>query len=464
MTYSRSYRKMMSGEDASAPARTNAPSPLPLPATAPRTSGSRAGTSHTPTASGLGLLERFVDSMRRRKQAKLPPRVGPYAPDRRAPVLIVAGEHSGDLLGADLVQELKREGFGSFYGTGGEFMQEQGVELLAHVSSMTVIGFVEALKHYRRLKALAVSLVAEVQRRETRLVILIDYPGFNLRFAEMLRSSGATIVYVASPQLWAWNYGRIEKIRANVDLMLPLFPFESEIYEREGVRSETIGHPLVHRLPRQLRREEPLPPARADARPVIALLPGSRRSEVSNLLGPMLDAVRLTRSRFPRARILLAGVEERLEPLIVETLARYSDLEVEYYLGRTLRIFEASDVVLIASGTATLEGAFFLKPMVMAYKVSWLNLLLISAVVRTRFIGIVNLLARRQTLIELLQNEANGENMARELIRILEDRPYREGMIAELDYVRRQLGRGNPAVRAAKAIVSLIEDLRRTRR
>jgi lipid-A-disaccharide synthase len=269
---------------------------------------------------------------------------------------------------------------------------------------------------------------------------------------------------VASPQLWAWNYGRIEKIRANVDLMLPLFPFESEIYEREGVRSETIGHPLVHRLPRQLRREEPLPAARADARPVIALLPGSRRSEVSNLLGPMLDAVRLIQPRFPRARILLAGVEERLEPMIVETLARYSDLEVEYYLGRTLRIFEASDVVLIASGTATLEGAFFQKPMVMAYKVSWLNLLLISAVVRTRFIGIVNLLARRQTLIELLQNEANGENMARELIRILEDRPYREAMIAELDYVRRQLGRGNPAVRAAKAIVSLIEDLRRTRR
>lgn len=458
----------MSGEDAAASvgseSAASAPSASASRASERRASIARPGAALALDSSGPGLLERFVDYLRRRKQAKLPPRVGPFAPDRRASTLIVAGEHSGDLLGADLVQELKREGFGSFYGTGGDFMKEQGVELLAHVSSMTVIGFVEALKHYRRLKALAMSLAEEVRRRETRLVILIDYPGFNLRFAEMLRSSGATIVYVVSPQLWAWNYGRIEKIRANVDLMLPLFPFESEIYEREGVRSETIGHPLVQRLPRQLRREEPLPAARADARPVIALLPGSRRSEVTNLLEPMLDAMRLIRPRFPRARILLAGVEERLEPLIVETLARYSDLEVEYYLGRTLRIFEASDVVLIASGTATLEGAFFLKPMVMAYRVSWLNLLLISAVVRTRFIGIVNLLARRQTLIELLQNEANGENMARELIRILEDRPYRETMIAELEYVRRQLGRGNPAVRAAKAILSLIEDLRRVRR
>ncbi len=461
MTYSRSYRKMMSGDDAAAPP---APAPLSASRTGPGSRPRLTGALQDFNASPPGLLERIVDFLRRRKAARLPARVGPFAPDRRTPVLIVAGEHSGDLLGADLVQELKREGFASFYGTGGDHMQEQGVELLAHVSSMTVIGFVEALKHYRRLKALAVSLVEQVKRRETRLIILIDYPGFNLRFAEMLRASGATIVYVVSPQLWAWNYGRIDKIRANVDLMLPLFPFESEIYEREGVRSETIGHPLVHRLPRQLRREEPLPPARADARPVIALLPGSRRSEVSNLLAPMLDAVRLIQSRFPRARILLAGVEERLEPLIVETLARYSDLEVEYYLGRTLRIFEASDVVLIASGTATLEGAYFLKPMVMAYKVSWLNLLLISAVVRTRFIGIVNLLARRQTLIELLQNEANGENIARELTRILEDRAYRESMIAELEYVRRQLGRGNPAVRAAKAILSLIEDLRRARR
>lgn len=237
--------------------------------------------------------------------------------------------------------------------------------------------------------------------------------------------------------------------------MLPLFKFEKEMYDREGVPCEWIGHPLISRVPRRLRREETLP-LKVQARPVIGLVPGSRRSEITRLLPSMLEATRVLREKYPKARFLLAGVEERQAPIITRILDDYPDVkdEVELYYGRSLRIMEASDVLMIASGTATLEGAFFRTPMVLLYRISLLNLLIAPFVIRTRFIGIVNLLARRQTILELIQSEVTGDNIVREVERILEDRKYREGIVAELDYVRRELGRGNPAVHAADAIVA----------
>ncbi|MBX7057780.1 MAG: lipid-A-disaccharide synthase [Leptospirales bacterium] len=372
--------------------------------------------------------------------------------------MIVAGEHSGDLLGADLIAELKLRGFGAFFGTGGDEMQRQGAELITHVREMNVVGFVEALRAYRRLKLLAQRLRREAQARKAGMAILIDYPGFNLRLADMLRSDRLFVVCLVSPQLWAWNYGRIAAIRRSVDLMLPLFPFEEQIYREEGVPAAAIGHPLVQRIPRRLRREPPLA-LQSARRPVIALLPGSRRSEVSRLVIPMLDAARILKRAYPRLRLLLAGVEQRLDPLLRSALQRYPDLEVDYSIGQSLRILESCDATIIASGTATLEAAYLGKPMVLLYRVGWLNLFLISAVIRTRFIGIVNILARRPTVLELLQTEATGENAAREICRILEDRSYREAMLQELAYVRKQMGRGNPAAHASDLILDRIRQL-----
>ncbi len=371
------------------------------------------------------------------------------------PVLVIAGEHSGDLLGGDLVAELRQRGYSEFFGTGGPHMEQAGVELLEHVDNLAIIGFVEVIKAYRRLKALADRILEEARRRNAGFAVLVDYPGFNLRLAKMLQAEGIRVVFLASPQIWAWKYGRIHTIRENINLMLPLFKFEKEMYDREGVPCEWIGHPLISRVPRRLRREETLP-LKVQARPVIGLVPGSRRSEITRLLPSMLEATRVLREKYPKARFLLAGVEERQAPIITRILDDYPDVkdEVELYYGRSLRIMEASDVLMIASGTATLEGAFFRTPMVLLYRISLLNLLIAPFVIRTRFIGIVNLLARRQTILELIQSEVTGDNIVREVERILEDRKYREGIVAELDYVRRELGRGNPAVHAADAIVA----------
>lgn len=369
------------------------------------------------------------------------------------PVLVIAGEHSGDLLAGDLIAELRQRGYSEFFGTGGPHMEQAGVELLEHVDNLAIIGFVEVLKAYRRLKALADRIVAEARRRNTGFAVLVDYPGFNLRIAKMLQAEGIRIVFLASPQIWAWKYGRIHTIRENVNLMLPLFKFEKEMYDREGVPCEWIGHPLISRIPRRLRKEEPIP-FQASAKPVIALVPGSRRSEITRLLPSMLEAVQILSETFPRARFLLAGVEERQAPIIDQVRRDYPDVEVELHYERSLRIMEASDVLIIASGTATLEGAFFRKPMVLLYKISLLNYIIAPFLMRTRFIGIVNLLASRQAILELIQSEVTADNIVREVRRILEDRGYRETITAELDYVRRELGRGNPAVRAADAIVA----------
>lgn len=273
----------------------------------------------------------------------------------------------------------------------------------------------------------------------------------------MLRPYGVRVVFVVSPQLWAWKYGRIKTIRENVDLMLPLFPFEEAMYVEEGVRAECIGHPVISRIPRRLKVETPVPPAPAGVR-TVGLFPGSRRGEVSRLFGPMIDAARELYAADPKLRFLVAGVEERLEPLIRAELDRAPELPVEYIFDRSLRVMEASDALVMASGTATLEGAVMGRPMALLYRISWINLILISTFIRTRYIGIVNLLARRQAMVELLQTEATPANVAAEIRRILDDEEYRAGLLEELDYVRKQLGKGNPATRAARAVAQMVQE------
>ncbi len=380
---------------------------------------------------------------------------GASAQFKKFPVLIAAGEPSGDLLGGDLVSAMNRLGFKYFFGTGGESMREAGVKIIHDVNEMAVMGFVEAVKAYRRLKRLAKQLTDMAVESRTKVAILIDYPGFNLALAKMLHGRGIRVVFLVSPQIWAWHYSRIEKIRASVDLMLPLFAFEEEIYLKENIQAKCVGHPLVQRIPKKLREEAPVPFSR---KKTIALLPGSRMSEVSRLLSPILESARLIHERFPNVRFLLAGYPP-LEGFIKHNLKRYSDLPIEYIDGRSLRVMEASDLVILASGTATLETAWFTKPMIIVYRTGWINLLLAAALMRTRFVGMVNLLAKKQVAIELLQTEVTGENICREAEKILTDDGYRRGIVDELENVKRQLGRGHPADKAARYITEFTDKI-----
>lgn len=361
-------------------------------------------------------------------------------------VLIVAGEHSGDWLGGDLVQSLRRKTGGEFFGTGGEHMLSSGVELLHTVETMNVLGFWEGLKAVPRLKKVARELVDQAVARGTRLAILIDSPGFNLRLAEMLKKHDIRVVYLVSPQIWAWKYGRIKKIRRYVDLMLTLFPFEKEMYDREDVRAECIGHPMVHRIPRDLKADEPIA---SQKKRTVGLLPGSRGGEVYRLLPDMLAAAELLKRRYGQIRFLIPVINPEVNAFVEAQAAAHPELSINVYRGRSLRVMEASDVVVLASGTATLEVAWFKKPMVILYRVNLFNFLLASLLLRIPWVGLVNLIAGKQVALELLQSEVTAENIEREAARLLDDREYRDRMVENLEIVRKRLGRGNPAATAA---------------
>lgn len=373
---------------------------------------------------------------------------GPLPQSLSSGVLIITGEHSGDLLGADVARELKKQGITKLFGTGGTEMREAGVELLEDIETMNVVGFVEALKAYRRLKALARRIVEFARKNGIQHAILVDYPGFNLRLAEMLKKdSSFYITYLVSPQLWAWNYGRIKVIKKYVDLMLPLFTFEEEIYKNEGIEAHCVGHPLVYRIAQQIKKQEPIAPFSGKT---IGLLPGSRTSEIRRLLPPMLEAARLLKEKYPRIRFLLPGINEEARPYVEEQIAAYQDLKIESMVGRSLRVMESSDLLILSSGTATMEGAYFGTPMVVLYKVGWINFFIISLLIRTRVIGMVNLLARRQVAVELLQTEVRPDTICKHASDILDQPSLQQEIRKELEYVKHSLGRGRPATEGAR--------------
>lgn len=382
---------------------------------------------------------------------------------QKGPLLIIAGEHSGDLLGAELLRSLAHLGFSEFVGTGGASMEAQKLETIESIENMTVAGLVEALGLYSRLKKLAKNLCKLARVRKIKTAVLIDYPGFNLRFAAMLKKIGIRVIYLVSPQIWAWNYLRIRRIKKNVDLMLPLFAFEEKIYKKEGVPCHWVGHPLFYHIPRRLAKEQSLAGdrdrgffLRRAGKLNIGILPGSRSNEIKRLLGPMLEAAQLLYEKYPHSCFFLGGVNEKMEDWIKTKLANYARLPIVYYCKRSLRIMEACDVLILASGTASLEAAYFKKPMLILYYSHWIDALLASFFLRVPHLGIVNILLQRQIVPELLQTEITPKNIFQALEQLVEDKNYRRRIIKDLSLMREQLGCGNPARKAARCIADFV--------
>ncbi len=369
---------------------------------------------------------------------------------------MVAGEHSGDFLGLRLMQSLKQHGFTRFIGTGGNQMEREGLELIYHVDEMAVMGFTEGLLAYRRLKKMAQNIVDICEKRKVKLAVLIDYPGFNIRLAGMLKKHGIVCVQVVSPQIWAWKFGRIHTIKKNIDMVLTLFEFEAELYREYGTEAHWIGHPWVTAIPDNLKKDKPIPHSDGIT---VGLLPGSREGEIRRLLRIQLDAAKLISEKLGNVRFLVPGINEKMNDFIKETIIQYPDLNAEFFEGRSLRVMQASDLVILASGTATMEASYLLKPMIIVYKVGILNFLLGGLLLRTRFIGMPNILARRQVALELIQSEVTAENIAAEALRILENDTVRQSIVSELRYVKNCYGTEDPAEKAGQFIRSFAERL-----
>ncbi len=376
----------------------------------------------------------------------------------------VAGESSGDQLGAALIRALRaRAPSLKCFGVAGPLMQAAGCETWAAARELAVMGLIEPLKHLPRLIALRRRLRARFAAERPDAFIGVDAPAFNLGLAGQLRRAGIRTVQYVSPQVWAWRQGRVRRIRRACDLVLCLLPFEAEFYARHGVRALFVGHPLADQIPldadqSRARRELGVDPAA----PVIALLPGSRLGEVERLAGDFLAAARWVQARRPAVRFLAPMASAEMRAVFERQMREQGAGGLTVVDGQAQRVLTAADAALVASGTATLETLLCKRPMVVAYRFAALTAFAIKRLrlVKVPYFSQPNLLAGRRIVPEFFQEQATPEALGAALLEVLENRAQRVALEREFRRVHESLRLGG-AERAAAAILELIEGTRR---
>ena len=366
---------------------------------------------------------------------------------------LVAGEASGDMLGAHLMQALaaRRAGL-QFEGVVGPRMRQVGARALFPSERLAVNGLADVLVHLPGLLRMRRQLARHFQSRPPAVFVGIDAPDFNFGLEARLKAAGIPTVHFVSPSLWAWRPERIEGIRAAVSRMLVVFPFEQEIYERAGIPVSYVGHPLADELPMQsdmtgARRSLGIP----EGMPVVALLPGSRMGEVRRLAPIMLEAARHIRRSSPQAHFVLAAAPGQAARWL-QAKARELDLPLTLVVGRSIEAMTAADVVLLASGTATLEAALLKKPMVIAYIIPWLTKVWVKNKLLLPYVGLPNILSREFVVPELIQDQATPRRLAAAVLDWLEQPARCRAVAARFADLHATL-RCNAAERIADALL-----------
>jgi lipid-A-disaccharide synthase len=369
-------------------------------------------------------------------------------------VMIIAGEASGDLHGSGVVRELRRlRPDCAVYGIGGDRMQAAGMNLVYHVRELSFMGFFEVVQHLPLIRSVERTLEALVKARRPDVLLLIDYPGFNLRFAKKARALGIKIIYYISPQVWAWNPGRVRTMKGVIDKMLVVFPFEEEIYRKAGIDAAFVGHPLLEVL--EPPQEKPEFCKRWGLRPdvpILALLPGSREQEIERILPGMLGAARLLHRSAGVQTVV--GVAPGIEPERIASYVR-GDVPVTIVQHATYDLMKNADVAIVTSGTATLETGFYRTPMVVVYRTSWITYAIGRLLVRIKNIGLVNIVAGRQIVPELLQGAATPQRLAEAAGALLASPERRSAMAGDLAVIAERLGTKGASLRVAQTIVSM---------
>lgn len=374
-------------------------------------------------------------------------------------VMIVAGEASGDMYGARVVEEAHRlDSSVRFFGIGGERMRSVGVDTLVDNKEMAVVGLFEVLSHFGVISR-AFRMLREIIRRDKPdLLLLIDYPGFNLRLAAVAKRAGIKVLYYITPQVWAWHASRAKKIARLVDHAAVIFPFEVPLFAREGLPVTFVGHPLLDMVQPQMSRSEAQQRFALDpARKTIGLFPGSRRREIDSLLPVMLAAAALLKGDFPELQFVLPlapGVDRSR----VEQLLETSPLEVTVIEGYNYDVMQVCDAIVAASGTVTMEIALIGVPMVIIYKASPLTYAIGSRLLLVEHVGICNIVAGERVVPELLQNDAEAENIAAALLPMVRDTAYAAAIRAKLLTVREKLGEPGAPGRVATLMLQLMDN------
>lgn len=371
-------------------------------------------------------------------------------------ILVLAGEVSGDLHAAGLIKELQRlRPDLEFLGIGGEQMKACGVKLFYHINQLSFLGFWEVVKHLNFIRQVKKRLLAEMDSDPCHLAVLVDYPGFNLRLAEDLKKRSIPIIYYISPQIWAWGGKRIEKIKKLVEKMIVFFPFEEELYQKHSVNVEFVGHPLAELAKPRLGKREFLERLGLEQEcQLIGLFPGSRLQEVRQHLPIMLRAVEIIQATKNEFHFLI-GLAPGIEIGFAESMLP-ANLPVKIVDGYNYDIMAYSELLLVKSGTTTVEASLSGTPFVVMYKVSPLSYLIAKRMVKIPNLAMANILAGRQIVPELIQNEATPERIAREMSGILEDQARYARIKKELGAIRHKLGTGNVYLKAAQNVAEFI--------
>ena len=369
-------------------------------------------------------------------------------------VMIIAGEASGDLHGAGVVRELKaRDPDSIIFGIGGDKMRAAGMELVYHIREISVMGFWEVLQHLPLLKSVEQTLKVLLKIKKPDVLLLIDYPGFNLRFARVAREYGIKIVYYISPQVWAWNPGRVRKMKNLIDKMLVVFPFEVELYEREGIDVEFVGNPLLEVFEEPQGKEEFCKRYGFDEdRYILGLFPGSRTQELERIFPAMLGAARILYEQHGVQTIV--GASSALNFDFVKTFIR-NDFPLQLVQNATYDIMGNSDITLVTSGTATLETAYYGTPMIVVYKTSWMSYIIGRMLVRIKNIGLVNIIAGEPVVPEVIQSKVTPQFLADRAWAMLENKSLRAQMSAKLSIIKERLGSKGASMRVARIILSM---------
>jgi len=366
---------------------------------------------------------------------------------------MIAGEASGDLHGAGVVAELRARQHGiEIFGVGGDKMRDAGMKLIYHIREMSFMGFVEVIKHLPLIRSVEKTLEHLLEIKKPDVVVLIDYPGFNLRFARIAKKHAIKVVYYISPQVWAWKKGRVKKMKDVVDKMLVVFPFEVPIYQHEKIPVEFVGHPLVEEIQETLSRDEFYKKFSLDKKyKFIAAIPGSRKQEIHSLFETMLNAA-----------IELAGTEMHVVVAVASNLSVDEYLKyvpyganIKFVQHHTHEVMKYAEFAYVTSGTATLETACSGTPMVVVYKTSPLTYWIARLVVKIKNIALANIVAGKTIVPELIQGDVKVNKLVKTARSILSERDRIIEMKEELKKVREKLGEAGASAKVAQAILAI---------
>lgn len=369
-------------------------------------------------------------------------------------VMMIAGEVSGDAHGAGVVRELKRRQPAiEIFGIGGEKMKQEGMTLTYHVRELSFMGFIEVAKHLPLIRSVERVLEQLLILKKPDVVVLIDYPGFNLRFARKVKEHGIKVVYYISPQVWAWKKGRVKKMRSIVDKMLVVFPFEVDIYRKEGIDVTFVGHPLLEELDVEFSRNQfckrfGINPSKK----ILALIPGSRRQEIQSLFSVMARSAQVLQQNEDLE--VVVGVAPELQQELFD-IHMPPNSSMHFVRNATHEVMKYSELAIVTSGTATLETACFETPMIVVYRTSWVTYWIARALVRVKNIGLVNIVAGKTIVPELIQHNATVQKIVEVATGLIRNASVREKMKADLSVVRGLLGSTGASANVADAILGL---------